>query len=110
MRLASSFARIRSLAAPGVMALAICALLAPTPARAGVIYGFTNITNQTSLSGSQFTVEVSDAGSGQVAFTFKNAVGTASNVTEIYFDDGTLLGISSVTQTGGTTTPTFGLL
>jgi hypothetical protein len=45
----------------------------------------------------QFSVDITDPGGGQVLFTFKNKEGGAqSTISEIYFDDGALLGISSI--------------
>lgn len=43
---------------------------------------------------------VSDAGSNRVDFTFTNKSLQNSSITEIYFDDGTLLGIASVLDSG----------
>ena len=57
----------------------------------------------------QMSVTVDDGvGAGKVRFTFSNNVGVASNIAEIYFQDGTLFGISSVVNSStGTATPTF---
>jgi len=46
----------------------------------------------------QFTVEVTDEGvaAGQVLFKFSNVGDIASSVTDVYFRDGTLLGISDL--------------
>jgi hypothetical protein len=46
----------------------------------------------------QLTVTVSSTGANQVLFYFTNTGSIASNVTEIYFDDGTLLGIAGLQQ------------
>ncbi len=40
-------------------------------------------------------------GTDQVNFRFINAGPDASAITEVYFDDGTLLGLSTVTHSGG---------
>jgi hypothetical protein len=37
---------------------------------------------------------------GQVSFTFTNAVGIASSISEIYFQDGPLLGAATLNQVG----------
>ena len=51
---------------------------------------------------SQYTVEVSDsAGAGQVQFVFANSGPAASSITDVYFDDGTLLGIASIAGSTG---------
>lgn len=54
----------------------------------------TNVTTgMTALS-----MEVIDLGGSQVAFTFTN--NSMSSLTDVYFDDGTLLGISSISDSG----------
>lgn len=49
----------------------------------------------------QFGVDVTDPGGGQVKFTFTNDVGDASSITDVYFDDGSLLGIASISSSAG---------
>ena len=44
----------------------------------------------------QLSVDVTDAGPGQVLFTFNNVGLDASSIADVYFDDGTLLGIASI--------------
>lgn len=78
---------------------------ATTPASAE-IYTFVKITDGDSDSspldvGSQLHVEVTDAGGGYVDFKFTNDVGIDSSITDFYFDDGSLLGISSITYSAG---------
>lgn len=51
---------------------------------------------------SQYSVDVTDPGGNQVLFTFANAGPVASSITDIYFDDGTLLGIASIQNGAGT--------
>jgi hypothetical protein len=64
-------------------------------------YGFDLITNNGNTNvGAQLYVDVTDPGSGQVRFEFHNNVGTASSITDIYFDDGSLLGIASIVDSG----------
>jgi hypothetical protein len=41
-------------------------------------------------------VEVTDLGGGQVLFDFMNVGPNASSITDVYFDDGTLLGIAGL--------------
>ncbi|WP_447977356.1 PEP-CTERM sorting domain-containing protein [Candidatus Nitrospira bockiana] len=68
-----------------------------------VLYGFQNISNNSGISGvlaSQFSVDVTPSGA-QVLFTFANAGPIASSITDVYFDDGTLLGIASVINGAG---------
>lgn len=55
---------------------------------------------------SQFVMEVTDvfsgSSTGQVLFTFRNTGTAASSITDLYFDDGTLLGIAAVQNSTGT--------
>ncbi|MCL4854532.1 MAG: hypothetical protein KJZ78_24495 [Bryobacteraceae bacterium] len=65
-----------------------------------VSYSFFKITNNGNQDvSSQLSVEVTGAGS-QASFQFFNNVGIASSITDIYFDDGTLLGIALITTSG----------
>lgn len=95
-------------------ALAALCFLAATPASADSIeLRFTrivsalewhptpDISNQlfveiadTDKDGNLFTPN--DSGNNLVRFTFRNEVGVNSSISEIYFDDGTLLGISTL--------------
>lgn len=45
---------------------------------------------------SQLFVDVTDAGSNQVLFAFSNTGSDLSSIADVYFDDGTLLGIASI--------------
>ena len=70
-------------------------------ARADLI-GFEKLTNNGNIDvSSQLSVDVTDAGGGQVNFKFLNNVGIDSSITDIYFDDGTLLGVASIFDSGG---------
>ncbi len=64
-----------------------------------VRYGFTNITNNNAgdaaIGEAQLFVDV-DNGGGTVNFTFVNEGPEASVISEIYFDNGSLLGIASI--------------
>ena len=85
----------------GVLSLLAVALLV-APAQANPSYGFTRITNNADANvASQLLVVVTDAGGGYVDFKFTNNVGIGSSITDIYFDDGSLLGISSIYDSGG---------
>jgi len=69
-----------------------------------VTLGFGCITNN--LAGDcaigelQLTVDVTDAGSDTVLFEFFNSGSAQSTISEIYFDDGSLLAIASIDKTG----------
>jgi hypothetical protein len=70
------------------------------------LFGFTKITNNASedLSG-QLLVDVTDAGSSGgfnlVSFRFTNDIGIASSITDVYWDDGTLLAIGTPAGSSG---------
>lgn len=92
--------------------LIIClSLFIATPVMADM-YGFTCITNNSSIDAAigkaQLTVEATAYGTPtsqgeytQALFTFKNVGPEQSVISEIYFDDGTLLGIASVINSSG---------
>lgn len=75
------------------------------PAWANVTYSFYAITNNSSvdpaIGEAQLFVDVTDPGGGQVLFTFRNTGPEASSITDVYFDDGTLLDIASIINTAG---------
>ena len=71
-----------------------------------VTYGFGNITNNGGVGGnynSQLSVTVSDDGlpANQVEFIFENDVGLESSITDVYFDDGTLLSLAGISSSAG---------
>lgn len=76
-----------------------CATLIACPAQvnAGVVYTFNKLTNNGGPSvASQLSVEVLAVSTTQVAFKFHNVGSIAASITDIYFDDGTLLDISKI--------------
>jgi hypothetical protein len=87
------------------MALAMAGYLATAVSSQALTYGFTNISgndvNNTTSGEAQLSVDVTDAGTGQVLFTFNNAGPDAMSITDVYFDDGHLLGISSIESSTG---------
>jgi len=68
-------------------------------------YSFVNITNNNAgdaaIGEAQLFVEIFDLGGGQVNFGFTNIGPAASSITDVYFDDGTLLGIASIINAPG---------
>ncbi|MBI5439950.1 MAG: PEP-CTERM sorting domain-containing protein [Deltaproteobacteria bacterium] len=62
--------------------------------------GFKSITNNNATNASigeaQLFVDISDPGSNQVKFHFYNDGPQACSITDVYFDDGMLLGIASI--------------
>ncbi len=97
-----------------VSGLFLAAWLSAAPAQ-GVTLGFYCITGNNagdcSIGAAQLTVEATDLGGGNVNFRFVNAGPAASSISEVYFDDGTLLGLSTVAHsasdpwTGGSASP-----
>jgi hypothetical protein len=78
-------------------------------AKAGPTYSFTHIVESGdgatqladgAIGEAQLFVELTDMGS-QVEFMFTNIGPEASSITDVYFDDGTLLGIASITGIPG---------
>ena len=66
------------------------------------VLGFYGITHNSpgnpAIGENQFTVDIKDPGGGEVLFTFYNSGPAKSTISEIYFDDGSLLGISSIVE------------
>ena len=84
------------------LALVAClAAVVPGTATAASVYGFacfraSDGAANCAAAASQVFMDVIDAGANQVLFRFRNTGPVPFAVTEIYFDDGTLLGISSI--------------
>jgi hypothetical protein len=77
-------------------------LICAASARA-TLYSFYNITGNSAVNvatAGQYSVDVTSYSATQVLFTFMNASGgAASSIQDIYFDDGTLLGIAALIET-----------
>lgn len=84
----------------GPLMIASLACTMATPSFAAT-FGFKNITGNNALDAAigeaQLFVDVNNGGP-TVTFTFRNDGPNASVISEIYFDDGSLLGISSITD------------
>jgi hypothetical protein len=69
-------------------------------AKANFTYSFVCITNNNTTNAAtgeaQLFVTISDPGSNKALFTFTNIGPYASSITDVYFDDGALLGIASI--------------
>lgn len=89
---------------PVLAALLLSASIGGTASAAS--YGFGCITNTSaancSAGASQLYVDITSAGANQALFSFFNIGSYDSSITDIYFDDGTLLGIASVVNGAGT--------
>lgn len=55
-----------------------------------------NLAGDCAIGEAQLSVEVTDQGGGVVRFHFRNAGPEASSISEVYFDDGSLLVLSAV--------------
>ncbi len=100
----SQFESVRSGA---LRAGVLVVMLVAAQVHAGVIYHVgesctNNNAGDVAIGFAQLSVEVSDAGGGLVDFKFVNAGPLASSITDLYWDDGSLLGISSVVSGPGT--------
>ncbi|MBM4384411.1 MAG: hypothetical protein FJ091_13725 [Deltaproteobacteria bacterium] len=60
-----------------------------------------NNAGNCAIGSAQLAVSVASTGPNQVSFTFTNVGPSASSITDIYFDDGTLLGIASISSSAG---------
>ncbi len=87
----------------GVFLMLVCVitLLSNSVSQATIeTFGFYNITNNNpgdaAIGEAQLSVEVSDEYIDQVLFTLINSGPEASAISEVYFDNGTLLGIASI--------------
>jgi len=81
------------------LSLASALVLSTSPASA-LIIGFDCLTHDDAddcqIGESQLSVEITDQGGGVVRFHFRNAGPEPSAISEVYFDDGSLLALSSV--------------
>lgn len=80
-------------------ALALLCIVLARPSSAATL-GFDCITNSLAsdcaIGAAQLHLDVADEAPGQVRFTFRNSGPAPSVISEIYFDDGSLLGIASI--------------
>ena len=92
----------------GLAAALCCGAMAVNQANAAMqTFGFSNITgndiNDAMAGEAQLSVTISDegVGAGQVAFIFTNVGPDSMSITDVYFDDGSLLGIASIINGSG---------
>ncbi len=85
--------------------LVTCAAI-PAGAANALTLGFEcltgNLAGDCAIGEAQIAMQVTDEGGGRVRFTLTNGGPAASAIEGIYFDDGTLLGISSIISGPGT--------
>ena len=88
-----------------LLVLALFAAAAASPAAAATV-GFDCITDNSAsncaIGEAQLQMDITDEGSNQVRFSFTNTGPIQAIISEIYFDDGALLGIASVINGPGT--------
>lgn len=69
------------------------------------LYTFYNITHNNAVNEAigeaQLSVDVTDPGNGQVLFTFLNSSVLPCSITDVYFQDGPLLGIADIDGSSG---------
>lgn len=106
MKLAKNITRIsvKSMASACVLALVLGLASQQAAALGSTTYGFYNITHTNTINEANgetnLKVEVIELTNlNQVRFKFTNN-STSSSLTDVYFDDGTLLGISSIYDSG----------
>jgi hypothetical protein len=84
---------------PLFFAFALGILATPGSAQA-VLLGFQNISTNNvgdaTIGEAQLTVDVTEAAGGLVSFLFSNSGPAASSITDVYFDDGSLLAIAQI--------------
>lgn len=79
-------------------------------AEAAFLTSWTNITNNgNSNVGGQLVVEYTAVGGTQVNFRFSNAVGIASSITDIYFDDKSIASLGSFSSIAGSAGVAFSI-
>jgi hypothetical protein len=87
-----------------ILAALLLSAVMTHPASAAT-YGFGCITQANAadcaIGASQLFVDVEDAGANQVLFLFSNSGQEAASITDLYFADGSLLGIASVFNRSG---------
>ena len=81
--------------------LSAVAILMMSGTASATPYSFANITGEAEDLSGQLRVDVTSAGAGSVMFTFFNNIGIPSSLTDIYFDDGTLLAQGTITSSPG---------
>jgi len=83
-----------------ILGLAMVLVMGLAAYAGAVPYSFDRITDNGNADvGAQLSVDVTASGAG-VLFTFYNIGSIASSITDIYFDDGTLLALSAITDSG----------
>lgn len=87
-----------------ILGLAVVLVMGLTGSGWAVQYTFDNITNNNAgdaaIGEAQLSVDVTASGTG-VLFTFSNTGPAASSITDVYFDDGTLLALASIINGSG---------
>ena len=84
----------------GIAAALLCLFSPLLLASSSSALGFScitgNLAGDCAIGEAQLSVEVIDLGGGQVLFEFTNSGPADSSITDVYFDDGTLLGLAGL--------------
>lgn len=90
---------MRKLLVASFLSLGLLGAYGASPASA-LILSFENISansvGDAAIGEAQLFVDITDPGSNRVSFRFFNTGPLASSITDVYFDDGTLLGIAQL--------------
>ena len=82
-----------------VGALFLCTVMPAHALRLGFYNISANILGDAAIGEAQLWVDVTDPGNDQALFTFGNTGPEASSICDVFFDDGSLLGIASIDNT-----------
>jgi hypothetical protein len=93
--------QLRVLVLGAGLALAGASAASATTLSFGLCVSNTDAGNCATGSAQLAVSVVAGPGAGQASFTFTNSGPSASSITDIYFQDGTLLGIASITNGSG---------
>jgi hypothetical protein len=96
----------------GIILGALLAIALPAASGSALSLGFDcitgNVAGDCAFGEAQLSVDATDLGGGQVLFVFSNAGPAASSITDVYFDDGTLLGIAGLVDADDNALGPFG--
>ena len=89
----------------GRWVVALSVVLGAAGSAHAVPYGFTCITDNSAtdcgIGEAQLAVDVTDPGGNQVSFTFTNAGPADSSIADVYWDDGSLLALATISNGAG---------
>ena len=89
---------VRKLAAVAVLVAGLLPVSQAGAVTLGMFCLTGNDAGDCAIGEARLTVDVTDAGGGLVSFLFANSGPEASSISEVYFDDGSILALSSATH------------